>query len=90
MCSATLRYCLPLRPNSPVSKANARYRRSIFISIVSLGSLIWVATDQFDIPRETVGWMLVYTFIAVLGIIAFAAVCVAMWLGLRKLLARRP
>lgn len=69
-----------------MSKATARYRRSILISIIALGSLIWVATDQFGIPKENIGWMLVYTLVAMGCIILTAAIAVTLWIGVRKLL----
>lgn len=71
-----------------MSRANARYRRSIIIGVLSLASLIWVATDQFGIPRENIGWMLVYTLAAVGCVMATAAVAVGLWLGLRRLTKR--
>ena len=71
-----------------MSRANARYRRSIIIGVVALGSLIWVATDQFGIPRENIAWMLIYTLAAVFSVIAIAAVAVGLWLGLRKVTKR--
>jgi hypothetical protein len=73
-----------------MSRANVRYRLRIIVSVLALGSLVWVASDQFGIPWENIGWMLVYTLVAVLGTIVFAAVTVAIWLGLRKLLRRNP
>ena len=69
-----------------MSKATARYRRSILISIIALGSLIWVATDQFGIPKENIGWMLVYTLVAMSCIILTAAIAVTLWIGVKKLL----
>jgi hypothetical protein len=71
-----------------MSKSTARYRRSILISIVALGSLIWVATDQFGIPRENIGWMLIYTLGAMGCIILTAGIAVALWIGVKKLLGR--
>ena len=88
MCNATPRCCPPPRQNLKMSKANARHRRSVFIGVLALGSLVWAAHDQFGIPPENIGWMLVYTIAAVFSIIVLAATVVALWLGLRKLLGR--
>ena len=68
-----------------MSKANARYRRSIIIGIVALGALVWVSTEQYGVPRENIAWMLIYTVAAVFGVIVFAAVVVGLLLVLRKL-----
>jgi hypothetical protein len=73
-----------------MSKANVRYRLRIIVSVLALGSLVWVASDQFGIPWENIGWMLVYTLVAALGLIIFAALVVAIGLGLRRLLRRNP
>jgi hypothetical protein len=68
-----------------MSKANARYRRSIIIGIVALGSLVWVSTEQYGVPRENIAWMLIYTLAGVFSVIVFAAVVVGLLVALRKL-----
>ena len=70
------------------SRAQARYRRSIILGILALASLVWVATDQFGIPPQEMGWLLVYALVGVLGIILIAGITVALWLGVRKLVKR--
>ena len=71
-----------------ISKANARYRRSIVLGILALASLVWVATDQFGIPPQDMGWLLVYILAGLIGIMVIAAIAVALWLGVRKLIQR--
>ena len=71
-----------------MSRANSRYRRSIFIGVAALASLVWVATDQFGIPPENIAWMFVYILAAVCCVIAFAAIVAGLWIYLRKLLNR--
>ncbi len=71
-----------------ISKANARYRRSIVLGILALASLVWVATDQFGIPPQDMGWLLVYILAGLIGIMVIAAIAVALWLGVRKLVQR--
>jgi membrane protein DedA with SNARE-associated domain len=71
-----------------MSKAKARYRRSIIIWILALASMVWVAVDQFDIPPEDMAWLLVYTVVVVAAIILCAAVAVAVLVGLKKLLGK--
>ena len=70
------------------SKAQARYRRSILLGVLALAALVWAATDQFGIPPEDMAWLLLYTFVAVGGVIACAAIAVALWLLLKKILSR--
>jgi len=72
-----------------MSKAQARFRRSILLGVLALSTLIWVAVDQFDIPREDMAWSMVYTLVVVLGIIVSAAVAVGIWLGVRRLLGKK-
>ena len=72
-----------------MSRANARYRRSITLGVLALACLVWVATDQFGIPREDMAWLLVYTATGVLAVILLAAVAVGLWVGLLKLLKRK-
>ena len=71
-----------------MSKANAKYRRSVIIAVLALGTLLWVASEEYGIPRENLGWMLVYTLVAVGCVIGFAAVVAGFWIALRKLLER--
>jgi len=71
-----------------VSRANSRYRRSIYIGVAALGSLVWVSTEQFGIPRESMAWLFVYIIVAALGVIAFAAIVAGLWIQVRKLIKR--
>jgi hypothetical protein len=70
------------------NRANARYRRSIVLGVLALASLVWVATDQFNIPPKEMGWLLLYTAAGVSVIIALAGITVAIGLALRKLKQR--
>lgn len=70
-------------------KANARFRRHIILGIVALASLVYVATDQFDIPREDMAWLLFYTAAGVGVVIGLAACVVGLSVILRALWRRR-
>jgi len=72
-----------------VSKANARFRRSIYIGVIALGSLVWVASDQFGIPRESVVSLLVFIAVGAGIIVALAACLVGAWILLRRVFNRR-
>ena len=71
-----------------MSKVTARHRRSVIIGVLALASLVWVATDSFGIPPQNIAWLLLYTVAGVLGVILTAAVMVALWIALRKLVGR--
>jgi len=72
-----------------MTRAHARYRRSILLGVLALSSLVWVAVDQFNLPREDMVWLMVYTLVGVLGIIVMAAVAVGVGLGVRRLLGKK-
>ena len=71
-----------------MSKATARYRRSIIIGILALASLVWVATDSFGIPWQDIAWLLLYIMAGALGVILAAVVVAGLWIALRKLVGR--
>jgi hypothetical protein len=71
-----------------VSKAGRRFYRSIAYGLAGLGALVWAAVDQFDIPYQDMLELFLGT-VWVAGVtIALAALCVVVWIGLRKLLRR--
>lgn len=54
-----------------------------------MGTLIWAAIDQFGIPVKEMVDLLLITVLLVSSVIIVAAIGVALWLGLRRVL-RRP
>ncbi len=69
-----------------MSRASRRYVLRILLGATALGALIWMAADQFEIPREEIQELFVGTLLAVGLIMVASAVCAALWIGLRKLL----
>lgn len=73
-----------------MSKANRRYLRTILLGTAALGSLVWVAVDQFGIPWEEMLELFLGIVLAVGLVIAAAGLFVGAWLGLRKLVQKGP
>ncbi len=71
-----------------MSRAGRRYWRTVILGILALGTLIWVAVDQFDVPIEEVRQLALGTVLVVLLVIVLAALCAALWVTLRRLLHR--
>ena len=66
-----------------------RYRRTIILAVLAMGSLIWAAIDQFGVPPEEMGRLFLYSAAGVLFIIVAAGVTVGLFQGLKRLLGRR-
>lgn len=71
-----------------MTKASRRFYRTLLLGVAALGAMIWTAIDQFGISRQEMASLLVGTLIVAGGMIVLAGVCVAIWIGLRKLLGR--
>ena len=54
-----------------------------------MAALLWAAVDQFGISTEEIGRLLLATLAVVGLVIAAAAVCVGLWIGLRHLLRKK-
>lgn len=72
-----------------MTKASRRYYRTIVLGVAAMGVLLWSATDQFGIPWEHMLELFLATLLVMVIVIIAAAVCVALWKGLSKLLHRR-
>ena len=72
-----------------MSAASRRYYRTIILGVVAMGGLIWAAIDQFDIAPQEMAELFLSVAIGGLAIIFVAALCVAIWSLLRRLLNRR-
>lgn len=69
-----------------MSRSARRYYRTLFLGIAAMGTLVWAAIDQFDIPAAQMLEFFLVAVLATLVVIALAAVCVAIWLGGRRLM----
>ncbi|MCB1687225.1 MAG: hypothetical protein KDI33_01995 [Halioglobus sp.] len=69
-----------------MTKASRRFYRTLLLSLASLVVLVWAAIEQFGISRREMADLLVGTLVVAGGTIVLAAVCVGVWVGLRKLL----
>ena len=68
-----------------MSKANRRFIRTVVLGVLAMSSLIWVATDQFELSVEEMLNLFYVTAIAVGAVIGFAAIGVTLLNVLRKL-----
>ncbi len=69
-----------------ISRRTKRYYRTLFLGLTALGFMVWFAVDQFDIPWGEMRELISLTVLAAVVVIVGAALFVAVWLGLRKLL----
>ena len=77
---------LPPGQSKQLSKATRKYYRTLLLGVAAMAALVWSAVDQFGIPWADI-LNLLLTTVAVIGmVIACAAVCVGLWVGLSKLL----
>lgn len=60
----------------------------MLLGIAMLGVLLWGAVSQFDIPRDQVLESLLATLMAFGVVIVLAALAVAVYVGLRRLISR--
>lgn len=71
-----------------MSRAGRRYYRTILLGVLALGALIWVAAEQFGIPREEMLALFGASLLALLLVVAAAAIAALLWVGLRWLRKR--
>ena len=69
-----------------MGRAARRYVLRIILAVAALAALVWVAMDQFNIPRAEMQTLFVSTLLAMGLIIVAAAGCAALWIALRRLL----
>ncbi|MEP4484696.1 MAG: hypothetical protein ABJ013_03605 [Halioglobus sp.] len=72
-----------------MTRSAKRYRRTIFLGVLALGTLVWSAVDQFGIPMEEMIDLFLTTVLGVLSVIVVAAGVAAVWFSLRWLLRDR-
>ncbi len=63
-------------------------RRTLLLGIAAMAVLLWGAVSQFDIPREQLVDSLVAMLLVLLAVITLAALSVALWVSVRRLLNR--
>jgi hypothetical protein len=86
------RYCLLRRPavsrykryQTPVSRANRRYYRTIVLGVMAMAALVWVAMDQFGISRQELTGLFLGVVLVVVLVILCAGVIALLWVTLRK------
>jgi len=71
-----------------MSRRARRYVRTILLGVAALGALVWMAIRQFDIPPSEMAQLFGASALLVLLIIGSAALVVAIWIGLRRLLRK--
>ena len=72
-----------------MSRASRRYYRTILLGVLALGTLVWVAVDQFGVPPRELADLFLATLLVVSLVIGAAALVVLLWVGLRRLRQRR-
>jgi hypothetical protein len=72
-----------------LSRASRRYYRTILLGILALGTLVWVAVDQFGVPPGDMADLFLATLLVVSLVIGAAALVALLWVGLRRLRQRR-
>ena len=72
-----------------MSRASRRYYRTILLGVLALGTLVWVAVDQFGVPPRELADLFLATLLVVSLLIGAAALVVLLWVGLRRLRQRR-
>ena len=71
-----------------MNRGYKRYRRTIFLAVLAMASLIWAAIDQFGVPPEEMARLFLYSAGGVLLIILAAAVTVGVFQLVKKLFRR--
>ena len=72
-----------------MTRSAKRYRRTIILGVLALGTMVWSAVDQFGIPIEEMIDLFLATLLGVVSVIAVAAVVAALWFSLRWVLRDR-
>ena len=72
-----------------MSRAGRRYYRTVLLGILALGTLVWVAVDQFGVPPRELGELFLATLLVVSLVIGAAALVALLWVGVRRLRRRR-
>lgn len=85
--AAPLSFPLPGRTKH-LGKATRKYYRTLFLGVAAMAALVWSAVDQFGIPWEEMLKLLLVTVAVIALVILVAAICVGLWVGLRKLLGK--
>lgn len=67
-----------------MSKSSRRYYRSLIISLGSLGVLVWVVFDEFEVPREEVAALVFGTVGVMVAVILLAAICAGILIAIRR------
>ena len=71
-----------------MARSSRKYYRTIFLGVAAMAALVWAAVDQFGIPWQEMLDLLLVTVAVIALVIAAAAIAVAGWMGLRRLLRK--
>ena len=71
-----------------MSRSSRRFYRSLVLSLIALGVLVWVVFDQFDVPQREVLALVLGSLALVAATIVFAALISGLWVILRKWMKR--
>lgn len=67
-----------------MSRSSRRFYRSLVLSLVALGVLVWVVFDQFDVPQREVLALVLASFTLVAATIVVAAVVSGLWIAVQR------
>ena len=68
-----------------MAKTRRRYYRTVILGVLALAALVWMAVDQFQVPRQEIEQLMVGSVLAVILVILSAALTVLLWAAVRRL-----
>ena len=71
-----------------MNRRQRRYYRTVLLGVAAMGTLIWAAIDQFDIPPADMLHFFLVSILATAVVIVCAALVAGLWLLLRSALRR--
>ncbi len=71
-----------------MARNSRRYYRTLLLGMAAMGTMVWFAVKEFDIPWPYMRDLLLTTVLVVAVVIVVAGLAAALWIGLRKLLQK--